>query len=676
MKTLLVLAPHPEMSDAVRAALNPEKYRIIHRINLEEAEPLLTRGVLDGCLLDVELTNVQGIWVLEKLRRRMPHCPIIAYATSREWQWEEEAYLQGVSHVLTKPVRPRLLNLLLERLWSAAIPARTETRVVPARATDESRPLKVAHTASQALSVLHDFSGILTHSLCADGLLKQFLLLLREILGVNRAAVFLRQPSSIFAGTPAISEGRRMRSACAIGLSAGLLEHFELSFESGIGGHLFREGRIIRRDSVEALSDVEIQKEFELLGAQVAIPILDRETLVGVAAFDGRVTGEPLANGELELIFHLLEELGLAVKNIWLHDQLADNNEMMTDILRELSSACVVVSRDLSILHANKAARSLFSRPGHRSSDLEFSDLPQALGSKVFQAIKTGAGVVPFKHQPAEAPQKLYHVSIVPFLRANSASPHAALLVVEDHTQAEAFRKLEVEAANLRLVKTMADRLAHEVGNALVPLSTHQQLLAEKFKDPEFRASLDIAMSDSVKRVSRLINQMRYLARDSVVTREAVSLTQLIDEAYKEAFKHQPAKSAKLNFENGKHPIILMGDRAALKHALAEVMLNAIQANAAEAKVAIEAQTENDADGKGWVHIEITDNGTGFTAEAVQKAPSPFFTTRTVGLGLGLCVTRKIIEVHQGRMAIVNPVMGKPGVVRISLPLTATATNN
>ena len=50
----------------------------------------------------------------------------------------------------------------------------------------------------------------------------------------------------------------------------------------------------------------------------------------------------------------------------------------------------------------------------------------------------------------------------------------------------------------------MADRLAHEVGNALVPLSTHQQLLAEKFNDKEFRESLNQALADGVKRVTRL----------------------------------------------------------------------------------------------------------------------------------------------------------------------------
>jgi nitrogen-specific signal transduction histidine kinase/DNA-binding NarL/FixJ family response regulator len=670
MKTLLVLAPHPELAEAVRQALNPELHRTIHRTGMEEAEPLLTRGMIDLVILDVELTDVQGIWILEKVHRLVPQCPIVVFTGDRNWQWEEEAYLQGVSHVLSKPVRPRLLNTVLERIWTPQGVARPELRPAsPQRPAEESAPAKSKHSAAEALGILRDFSGILTHSLCSEALLKQFLLLLREILGVNRAAIFLRQPSTAFTRASGITDGRKMRSACAIGLPSGLLEHFELSFESGIGGYLFRQGRIIRSDSSVALTDVEIHKEFELLGAQVAIPILDRETLVGVAAFDGRVTGEPLVNGELELIFHLLEQLGMAVRNIWLHDQLGANHEMMTDILRELSSACVVVSRDLDVLHANRAARNLFQKSGRHAGELEFSDLPQTLGSKVYQVLKTGAGVATFKFQPADAPQNLYHATVVPFIAQGAATPSSALLVVEDHTQAEQFRKLEIEAANLRLVKAMADRLAHEVGNALVPLSTHQQLLAEKFKDPEFRSSLDLALSETVKRVSRLTSQMRYLARDAVVSKEAVPLSQLIDEAFKEARKFQPVKSTKLDFSDSSHPIILMGDRAALRYALIEVMLNAIQANTADAKVAIRTHTDSDGQGSGWVHIDITDNGTGFTADAAQHVPSPFFTTRTVGLGLGLCVTRRILETHQGRLSLLAGAVGQPGTVRISLPL-------
>src|SRR5206468_4406006 len=132
--------------------------------------------------------------------------------------------------------------------------------------------------------------------------------------------------------------------------------------EAGIGGQLVRLGRILRLQSEEARLDAETRKEFELLGGQVAVPIMDREHLLGVAVFDGRITGEALVNSELELIYRLLEQLGLAVKNIWLHDQLAGNHQMMAEILRELSGACVVVSRDLTILHANKTARKYFAR--------------------------------------------------------------------------------------------------------------------------------------------------------------------------------------------------------------------------------------------------------------------------------------------------------------------------
>src|SRR5437016_4715051 len=109
MKTILVLAQHPEMVESVKAALEAEKFRVVSRAGLEEAEPLLVHGLAEACVLDLETTDVQGAWVVEKLRRLAPKCPLIIYTGAKQWDWEEEAYLRGAAHVLHKPVRPKML---------------------------------------------------------------------------------------------------------------------------------------------------------------------------------------------------------------------------------------------------------------------------------------------------------------------------------------------------------------------------------------------------------------------------------------------------------------------------------------------------------------------------------------------------------------------------------------
>ena len=678
MKTILALSNHPAFAETIRAGLNPEQYRVVHRLGVDEAEPLLVHGLVAACILDTDMMDVELVWVIERLRRRDPKCAIIAYTAYSESAWEEEAFLHGLTHILTKPVRTRLLASLLERPESAPstqVATRpSQSSVIQSSQIPLFRQSDVSVTgrfvnAAQTLDVLRDFSSILTHSLDAEAMLKQFLMFLREILSVNRAAIFLNRPCSPMAENFSPDDTRSLRSATAIGLSSGLLEHFELSLDSGIGGQLARLGRILRRDSDEVRMDTEAQKEFELLRAQVAVPILNRETIIGVAVFDGRVTGEPLTNAELELIFHLLGQVGLGMGNIWLHDQLSENHEMMTDVLRELSSACIVVGRDLKVLHANKAARRHFGTKNKQTGGLEFSDLPQSLGAKIYQVLKTGAVMGPYRYEPESSPGTIYSISVVPFQRANSTVPISALLTADDLTQAEQLRNLEAEAANLRLIRSMADRMAHEIGNAMVPLSTHQQLLVEKYKDKEFRESLDHALADGVKRVSRLVSQMRFLAREGHIEQETVSVGKLVEESYQEARKHLNVENAQLELEDGGKPIVITGDHAALKHALAEIFLNALQANPKEPKIIVRLKTVANGEGKQNLEIEVQDNGAGFTPEAAEKVPSPFFTTRAVGLGLGLTVSKKIIETHDGKLEIVPPQSGQHGIVRVLLPV-------
>ncbi|HUE36699.1 MAG TPA: response regulator, partial [Candidatus Acidoferrum sp.] len=197
MKTILVLSPHPDFVETIRAGLNTEEYRVVHRMDVDGAEPLLVHGIASACIVDIDLLGMQGVWIIERLRKRDPKCPIIAYTAATSSDWEEEAFLQGVTHVLTTPVRPRLLNSLFERLFSKPkqrepLAPRPSLSVQPPQMFRGVEPPSGRYgNMTQTLDVLRDFSSILTHSLNAEAMIKQFLVFLREILSINRAAIFL-----------------------------------------------------------------------------------------------------------------------------------------------------------------------------------------------------------------------------------------------------------------------------------------------------------------------------------------------------------------------------------------------------------------------------------------------------------------------------------------------------
>ena len=670
MRTLLILSKLRAFPAAVEAAADFSKYQLIVKEDLRSAESLLTRGAIDAIILDLELMGATAIRMIEQVRQAAPDAPLIVVSAEKQWEWEEDAFLLGVSHVITKPIRGKLLKNLLDRVFEAAT-ATPRPEIAMSGPPAGVRTMAAGATAHfNALEALRKFSGVLTHSLEPEALLREFLLVLREVIGVNRAVIFLRTPSSMFGSPVSDHEDRWLRSACAIGLEQSFLEHFALSLKTGLGACLRKHGRILKETSAEVQADREMAREFQLVGASVAIPILDRETLLGVAVLDERLTGDPYENEELSLLFHMLEEVGLAIRNSWLHDQLQTSHAMLTDILANLGTACVVVSNSLAVLHSNAAARQVLSTENPDKKELEFSDLPQELGSKVFTVMKTNVAVAAFKYQFADQPEKTYQVAISPFQTHKAASADAALLIIENITSLERAKRLEVEASSLRLITTMAEHLAHEIGNSVVPLSTHQQLLDSGLDDKEFRVSLSEALGAGVKRITRLANQMMFLARGKTDFGDQIRVNELIDEAFREAYVYHNGKVPEAGIAEGMEKLTIAGDHKALRHAFSEVLLNALQATQGEGKKIAVSVSSTGTNGNRGVNVEIRDSGTGFTAEAARRAPEPFFSTRNVGLGLGLTVTRKIIEEHRGRVEIADPTAKGSGTVRIMLPLS------
>jgi signal transduction histidine kinase/ActR/RegA family two-component response regulator len=670
MHTLLVITHQTTLAAGIESALDSGTYRVITKEDAIAAGSLLGRSAVDAIILDVEHASGTATNAIEEVRALDPDCPLIVFAGHGPRPWEEEAYLLGVAHVLEKPVRGRLLINLLGRALAPA--PKSSAAATPAYPVAIPAP---AYAPRRGLDELRHFSSLLVHSLNAGELIRDAVQQLREALGVNRAAVFLRKAGALPTDGAPSADDHWLRPAHTIGHDPALIEHFPLSLSAGLGKHLTQHGRILRSDSAEARASREISREFQTLGSAIALPINDREVLIGALLLDERITGGTFTDEELAQLFHWLEELGVAIRNCWRHEQLAATHGLIDDILAGLGSGCIVVGANCGVLHANESALRLITPGRTLAKQIDFADIPQQIGSLIFQVIQSGKACAPFKWTPPEHADISCRITILPFTVGDSGRPNAALLVLDDITEHERAAQLEMEAGKLRLVRQMAWHLAHEIGNAVTPVSTMQQLLEIEGEDPEVRKELSGVLASSVKRITRLTQQMTFLSRDwDGKSGDSAKLTDLIEGAYQDASSYQPSKNkVALNMDKAKAPWRITGDTKALRHAFSELLLNALQANPDNPAITVRV-AESPASGKPGLTVEFQDTGTGFSQDVADKIGEPFQSTRSVGLGLGLAVSRKIIESHRGLIEIPHPEKS-PGIIRVTLPLPEPGSN-
>jgi signal transduction histidine kinase len=144
----------------------------------------------------------------------------------------------------------------------------------------------------------------------------------------------------------------------------------------------------------------------------------------------------------------------------------------------------------------------------------------------------------------------------------------------------------------------------------------------------------------------------------------------LLEEAYQEAVKHFGDRPAQFQVERPQKDITITGNREALKFALSEVLLNALQANDSAPDVRVQLRTEPGRDNRVYAVVEVLDNGPGFTEESARRATERFYSTRAAGGGLGLSVALRVVQAHGGRLEVPPPHSGRGGLVRIYFPVS------
>jgi len=241
--------------------------------------------------------------------------------------------------------------------------------------------------------------------------------------------------------------------------------------------------------------------------------------------------------------------------------------------------------------------------------------------------------------------------------RFEASSPNGETISVELF-RGPAGQETLLAILNGNIVPTLSDRqqqlcalgelsasVAHEINNALTLLQGWLDLIHGEVADEEHRRTLQLLLGET-QRIGRLTSNLLQVARGSAEARTPLDVAGLVNEVI--GLVDYEMKNANIEIErrlSSDLPLVA-GSSGLLKQAMLNLLVNARQAMPRGGKVVIGVERGPD----GRVTLTVQDTGGGMPAEIRGRVFSPFFTTKENGTGLGLPVTRKIVEEHGGSL--------------------------
>lgn len=650
MSHFLFIRNEPSIPSSLREVFSAPQIRIITRQSACEAKSALTRGAFDAVVIYAEGNAQELDRTLREVRELAPQISIVVIAPQYDLSVETTAFEQGADLYFAEPIAKQSLARILTNQRNLDVPVNVPTR----QERHLDRPAVSANAAS-TLHVLRDLSHILSFSLDYKAFTQHFILKLRDHISFSRIGIFLE--SSAKQSLVRNKRSNHLTCVASLGLPADLVECFQLSREVGIGRELSEHPSILHKNGYSQAPFQDFQqassasdKEFSVLGCQLAIPITDREDVIGLAVLSGPVTGRDYSEDELELLYLLMEELGMAIRNSRLHSELAQHGQLIENVMHSMSSGAIVFSEDLEVLYINDAAkRFLDIGQNNPNRTVEFAELPSKLASPVHRAVEKGDLPNPFKITGLKEDQ-VYQVSIFPFTQKGELMllPRPTMVILEDFTKIEASRETALADTKTEIISLIAERFAHEIRNSLVPLSTHAQLIDKKISQPKFQASLKSALLKETARIKRFSEQMLYLAQSSQSGGTDLELEEIIQNAFERARRHLGNTTASLEIDNQVRRATLEANPEALTYAFEELFQNSMQAEPGTQTIRVQIQQNNE----GILNVRWRDGGPGLNQTVIEKATEPFYTTRNTGVGLGLSVAHKVISEHHGYLRL------------------------
>lgn len=358
----------------------------------------------------------------------------------------------------------------------------------------------------------------------------------------------------------------------------------------------------------------------------------------------------------------------------------------VVQLLQLMPVALLVADRHGCIVSANGAATSLFGYADEEVVGMRMDRLFPDLGSQAAEAQDApDPGKVLTLASPRDRPARRKDGREFPVELAAIPLPGGGeaetLMVVTDRTDHYALRRSREQLAHLTRISTLGEfsgSLAHEVKQPLTAILSNAQaaqrfLAEEPVNLAELREIMDDLVSDS-HRATAVLGKLRVLVRRNEFQPARLDLAQVLGDAALLVRSAAVTRRIRVQWDTGADLPAIHGDHVQLQQVMLNLLLNAFEAMdatpAEDRVVEIDAQPDE----TGMIRVAVRDRGRGLPKDTTEMMFMPYFTSKPEGLGLGLSISRSIVEMHGGRIWAENNA-GPGATFYFTLPAVRAASS-
>jgi len=223
----------------------------------------------------------------------------------------------------------------------------------------------------------------------------------------------------------------------------------------------------------------------------------------------------------------------------------------------------------------------------------------------------------------------------------------------------EDVRKKERQA----MFGRMAAGLVHDLSHPIQNIGNSCKLIVRVFDDPEYRQTFTRTIDREIDTLKRVLDDLRNVARPAPVERFPLDVNRSVADIVESMRGFAEESGIALESKFAAEPVIIDGDMFALGRVYRNLITNGIQATQPGGRVTIATARDRDK-----VEVTVADTGSGIPAERLGAVFDDFVTTKKRGLGLGLAITKRIVEQLNGTITVTSE-LGKGTTFTMRFPV-------